>query len=161
MSIAATEVGRTAADRAVGVETGLSEEEAARRLAEAGAPARLGTSRSYASIVRANVLTVFNLILAGVRRADADLRRSRATRCSSAIIVANSAIGITQEVRAKRALDRLSLLVAPQATVRRDGDDRKVAGRARSWSTISWCSQPGDQLIADGPSLSRRRSSAR
>ena len=33
------------------------------------------------------------------------------------IIVANSTIGIVQEVRAKRALDRLSLLVAPPAGV--------------------------------------------
>jgi hypothetical protein len=44
---------------------GLSEGEASQRLARAGRPARQVTSRSYASIVRANVLTVFNLILAG------------------------------------------------------------------------------------------------
>ena len=38
--------------------------EAARLPAGCGPPGRPRTSRSYASIVRANVLTVFNLILA-------------------------------------------------------------------------------------------------
>ena len=78
------------------------------------------TSRSYASIVRANVLTVFNLILAGfgvVTLIFGDARDA----LFLGIIVANSTIGISQEVRAKRALDRLSLLVAPHAKVRRDG----------------------------------------
>jgi len=48
-----------------GEPAGLSEAEAQRRLAAAGRPERQSTSRSYASIVRANVLTVFNAILAG------------------------------------------------------------------------------------------------
>lgn len=43
---------------------GLSREEAARRLAERGPLEPPATSRSYWSIVRANVFTVFNLILA-------------------------------------------------------------------------------------------------
>ena len=44
---------------------GLTEAEAQRRLLAASRPQPQGSSRSYASIVRANVLTVFNLILAG------------------------------------------------------------------------------------------------
>lgn len=43
---------------------GLSEQEAARRLRARGRPPRRRSSRSYASIVRASVLTVFNAILA-------------------------------------------------------------------------------------------------
>ena len=45
-------------------ERGLTKAEALRRLPERAAPARRGASRSYGSIVRANVLTLFNLILA-------------------------------------------------------------------------------------------------
>jgi hypothetical protein len=45
-------------------ERGLSEVEARRRLPGRPPPAPTGASRSYGSIVRANVLTVFNLILA-------------------------------------------------------------------------------------------------
>ena len=40
------------------------------------------------------------------------------------ILVANAGIGIAQEVRAKRALDRLAALVTPTARVVRDGETR-------------------------------------
>ena len=43
------------------------------------------------------------------------------------ILVANIVIGSFQEIRSKRALDRLAALVAPKATVRRDGAEREVA----------------------------------
>ena len=98
---------------------GLSESEAAARLSARGGslPARSG--RSYASIVRANVLTVFNLILAAfgaLTLVFGDWRDA----LFLGVILANSGIGITQEMRAKRALDRISLLVAPRARVRRE-----------------------------------------
>ena len=55
---------------------GLTETEARRRLrASARRPVAKQSSRSYASIVRANVFTVFNLILARRRRAHARVRR--------------------------------------------------------------------------------------
>ncbi len=99
---------------------GLSEADAAERLIACGRIPPQRSSRSYASIVRANVLTVFNAILAGfgaLTLAFGDWRDA----LFLGVILANSGIGITQEVRAKRALDRLSLLVAPRATVKRGG----------------------------------------
>ena len=42
------------------------------------------------------------------------------------VIVANTLIGIVQEVRAKRTLDRLALLVAPRARVWRDDEYREL-----------------------------------
>ncbi len=42
------------------------------------------------------------------------------------ILVSNVAIGSFQEIRSKRALDRLAALVAPDAVVVRDGVDRRV-----------------------------------
>jgi cation-transporting P-type ATPase E len=113
-----------AAPRAAG--PGLSEQEAAQRLAERGRVSRPPTSRSYLSIVRSNVLTVFNLILAGfgvVTLVFADWRDA----LFLGILLANASIGIVQEVRAKRALDRLAVLVAPRATVVRDGRARELA----------------------------------
>jgi hypothetical protein len=59
----ATVAGRRRPDRDL-APPGLSEAEAERRLAAERSPRRAETSRSYASIVRADVLTVFNLILA-------------------------------------------------------------------------------------------------
>ena len=104
---------------------GLSEAEASARLAARGRARRERSGRSYLSIVRANVLTVFNLILAAfgaVTLIFGDWRDA----LFLGVIVANAVIGITQEVRAKHALDRLTLLVAPVARVRRGGVERSL-----------------------------------
>lgn len=134
------------------VAAGLTEAEAAQRLAERVPLRTAGTSRSYASIVRANVLTVFNLILAGfgiVTLIFGDPRDA----LFLGIIIANSGIGITQEVRAKRALDRLALLVAPTATVRRDGRVRPLSIEEVVVDDIVMLAA-GDQVIADGTLVS-------
>jgi hypothetical protein len=127
---------------------GLSEAEASRRLASRGGSGEIATSRSYASIVRANVFTVFNLILAAfgvLTLAFGDWRDA----LFLGILVANTAIGITQEVRAKRALDRLALLVAPRATVLRDGNTRSLpAAEVVEGDLVAV--QAGDQIVADG-----------
>lgn len=132
-------------------DVGISEAEAARRLAATPRRAH-STSRSYASIVRANVLTVFNVILASfgvVTLVFGDARDA----LFLGIIIANAGIGITQEVRAKRTLDRLSLLVSPRATVRRDGGTRPVPTREVVVDDVVVLA-PGDQLVADGILLS-------
>jgi cation-transporting P-type ATPase E len=127
---------------------GLAEAEAQRRLLAAGRPQPQGSSRSYASIVRANVLTVFNLILAGFGAVTLIFGDAR-DALFLGIIVANAGIGITQEVRAKRALDRLSLLVAPHARVSRDGSVRQLPVEGVVVGDVVIL-EPGDQLIADG-----------
>jgi P-type E1-E2 ATPase len=128
--------------------TGLSEAEARRRLPERAAPARTGASRSYGSIVRANVFTLFNLILAAfgtVTLLYGDWRDA----LFLGILVANTAIGIVQEVRAKRALDRLSALVAPTANVVRDGRPRPLhVDEVVPGDLVRLA--PGDQVVADG-----------
>ena len=65
------------------------------------------------------------------------------------VLVGNSAIGITQEVRAKRALDRLAALVAPTATVVRDGEPEHL-GVADVVTGDLVRVEAGDQLVADG-----------
>jgi cation-transporting P-type ATPase E len=127
---------------------GLSAEEAARRLLARGRVEPAPSSRSYGSIVRANVFTVFNLILAffGVLTLAFG---SWQDALFLGILVANSLIGIVQEVRAKHALDRLSALVAPTATVLRDGEPRRLpSAELVEGDVVSL--QPGDQLIGDG-----------
>jgi len=127
---------------------GLSEDEAQRRLRVRGPLRPPATSRSYASIVRANTLTVFNLILAvfGVLTlAFGDWRDA----LFLGVLLANTAIGITQEVRAKRTLDRLALLVAPRATVVRDGVARAVGVEELVEGDLVLVAA-GDQLVADG-----------
>ena len=129
-------------------ERGLSEAEAKRRLPERPPPAPTGTGRSYGSIVRANVLTIFNLILAvfgAVTLIYGDWRDA----LFLGILVANTSIGIVQEVRAKRALERLAALVAPTATVVRGGEPRRLHVDEMVLGDLVRLA-PGDQVVADG-----------
>ncbi|HXD53941.1 MAG TPA: HAD-IC family P-type ATPase [Solirubrobacteraceae bacterium] len=129
---------------------GLSEQEAAERQVGGRSTAR-ASSRSYATIVRANVFTVFNGILGGfgaVTLIFGDWRDA----LFLAVVVANATIGITQEVRAKRSLDRLALLVAPRARVRREGREREVAVEEVVDGDLLAVG-PGDQVVADGELL--------
>ncbi|MDX6510090.1 MAG: cation-transporting P-type ATPase [Gaiellaceae bacterium] len=65
------------------------------------------------------------------------------------ILVANSGIGIGQELRAKRALDRLAALVAPTAHVVRGGQARDVPVEGVVEGDLVRV-QAGDQIVADG-----------
>jgi cation-transporting P-type ATPase E len=65
------------------------------------------------------------------------------------ILVFNSAIGIWQEVSAKRALDRLAALVVPTATVTRDGVTREVRVEELVPGDLVHV-KAGDQIVADG-----------
>jgi cation-transporting ATPase E len=127
---------------------GLSDSEAAELLAQRGASRRQRTSRSYASIVRANVFTVFNLILAVAGAATLAFGEWQ-DALFLGVLVANAGIGTVQEVRAKRALDRLSALVAPTATVVRGGVARKAAVEEIVPGDLVRVG-PGDQVVADG-----------
>ncbi|MCB0881495.1 MAG: HAD-IC family P-type ATPase [Thermoleophilia bacterium] len=128
---------------------GLTEAQAAAVLASRGGPPPPPeSSRSVASIVRANTLTVFNLILVAfgvITLAAGDWRDALFV----AILVANSGIGILQEMRSKRALDRLAALATPHARVVRDGRERHVAvGEVVPGDLVAL--GPGDQVVADG-----------
>jgi magnesium-transporting ATPase (P-type) len=132
---------------------GLSSSEAARRLRELGAPAD-NSSRSTRSIVYANVFTLFNaivlvffiLVISQGLFADA---------LFGLIAIVNSAIGIRQELRAKDVLDNLALLVAPRASVIRDGEQVELlAEEVVPGDTIRI--EPGNQLVADGRVTSSR-----
>jgi P-type E1-E2 ATPase len=127
---------------------GLTEREAERRAAARGRPPRRRTSRSYASIVRANVFTVFNLILAVAGAATLAFGEWQ-DALFLGVLVASSTIGVVQEVRAKRALDRLSALVVPHATVVRDGTPRQLAVEELVVGDLVRLG-PGDQVVADG-----------
>ena len=127
---------------------GLSEAEAAARLAARGPSPRPASSRSYTSIVRANVLTVFNAILAAFGALTLLFGDPR-DALFLGIIIANATIGITQEARAKRALDRLASLVAPRATVVRDGVARELATAEVVPGDLVRV-RAGDRVVADG-----------
>ena len=72
------------------------------------------------------------------------------------VLVANTLIGIVQELRAKRTLDRLTVLTAPTATVVRDGEAARVAPSAIVRDDVVALA-PGDQVVVDGEVLTSER----
>lgn len=131
-----------------GAPIGLSEAEAQRRLNQRGPVTRAPASRSYTSIVLANVFTVFNLILLLLGAAALTFADPR-DALFLGVLVSNSAIGIIQEIRAKCVLDRLATLVAPTGTVLRDGHSRKVRVEGIVPGDLVQV-DVGDGIIADG-----------
>ena len=73
-------------------------------------------TRTYGQIVRANVFTRFNALL-GSMLVLILIVGPLQDALFGFVLVANAAIGILQEVRAKRTLERLTVLTAPKATV--------------------------------------------
>jgi hypothetical protein len=128
--------------------TGLTEVEAARRLEARGALRRQRSSRSYRSIVRGNTVNIPNgilLLFGGLTLAFGSWKDA----LFLGILVANIGIGSFQEIRSKRALDRLAALVAPEAVVVRDGVDRRVpVDRVVVGDLLRVAA--GDQVVADG-----------
>ena len=91
------------------------------------------TSRSLMEIARANLLTRFNAIL-GTMFVLILVFGAAQDGLFGFVLVTNALLGIVQEWRAKRTLDRLAVLSAPRARVVRDGavrGDRRVGRRAR------------------------------
>jgi cation-transporting ATPase E len=83
-------------------------------------------TRSIQEIVRANVLTRFNALLGGMLVVIL-LVGPIQDALFGLVLIANSMVGIVQEIRAKRTLDRLTLLTAPRARALRDGQVRDLS----------------------------------
>jgi cation-transporting ATPase E len=76
--------------------------------------------RSLAQILRANVLTRFNAILGALFVVVLVIGPPQ-DALFGVVLVVNTGIGVAQELRAKRALDRLAILTAGRARAIRDG----------------------------------------
>jgi cation-transporting ATPase E len=135
------------------IERGLSSATAAKRLRELGPPAE-NSSRSTSSIVAGNVFTLFNAIIGAFFVLDLSLGLY-ADSIFGLIAVINSYIGIRQELKAKRTLDELAVLVAPHAKVVRDGAIVSLLAEEIVPGDVVQV-EPGDQLVADGEVLSTR-----
>lgn len=105
------------------------------------------TSRSLWEIVRANVLTLFNGIVAGcfILLLVLDQWRDALFGFSA---LGNSLIGIVQEYRAKKSLDRLAILHAAESKVVRDGRPQRIPADALVPDDIVLLSA-GEQVSAD------------
>ncbi len=133
----------------IDVTEGLTEAEVQERVREGRAndvPA--APTRTVAQIVRANIFTRFNAIL-GAMEAVILIVGPVQDALFGFVLVANAAIGIVQELRAKRTLDQLTLLTAPRARVLRDGRLREVqVGEVVQDDVIDI--EAGSQIVVDG-----------
>ena len=143
----------TAADTPDAAEPGLSSAEAAKRLRKLGSPADT-SSRSVSSIVAGNVFTLFNAII-GVFFVLILSLGLIADAIFGVIAIVNSYIGIRQELKAKRTLDELAVLVAPRANVLRDGVAVSLLAEEIVPGDVI-AIEPGDQLVADGEAIASR-----
>ncbi|KUI10525.1 magnesium-transporting ATPase [Mycolicibacterium acapulense] len=136
--------------------TGLTEAEVAQRIAEGktnDVPTR--AARSVSDIVRANVFTRINAIL-GVLLIIVLSTGSIINGAFGLLIIANSGIGIIQELRAKRTLDKLAIVGQTKPLVRRQTGAGSAAQQL-SPSDIVLDDiielGPGDQIVVDGEVL--------
>ncbi|WP_326634507.1 HAD-IC family P-type ATPase [Nonomuraea fuscirosea] len=106
------------------------------------------SSRSLSAILRANVFTLFNLVI-GVLWALILIFGEWQDGAFGLVIVANALIGIIQEVRAKRTLDKLAVINEAPVRVRRDGEERQVSPRDVVLGDLILLG-PGDRLLVDG-----------
>jgi cation-transporting ATPase E len=134
------------------VAAGLSDVEVAQRVAEGKSndvPTR--AARSVKEIVRANVFTRINAIL-GVLLIIVLATGSVINGLFGILIVANSAIGIIQELRAKQMLDKLAIVGQAKPVVRRQsGTAAKLPNEVVLDDVIEL--GPGDQIVVDGDLL--------
>ena len=130
------------------VNPGLTAAEVAERVA-AGLTNKQDTSssRKFSSILRANFFTLFNAIVGGSFLALLLLGQWKDALFGLAVI-SNILIGVIQEYRSKRTLDRISLLHAPHARARRNGELVDLKLEEIVMDDLLEL-RAGDQLLAD------------
>ena len=139
-------------DAAATTWSGLSAAEVAQRTT-AGRVNRTDdrSSRTVGEIIRANVFTRFNAVIAALMGVVLALGEWR-DALFGFVMIANIAIGVVQEWRAKTTLDRLSLVSAPKVAVWRDGTRHELASEGLVVDDVFELA-PGDQIVVDGEVL--------
>ena len=108
---------------------GLTSEQVKQRVAEKLTnKTKKVVGKSYLSIFASNVFTFFNL-LGFIIFLLMLLCKSVTNMMFIVIILANTVIGIFQEIRSKRAVEKLSIVSEPTATAVRDGKEEEIATR--------------------------------
>jgi cation-transporting ATPase E len=121
-----------------------------RRANGQGNRAPLKTSRSYLQIVRENVFTTVNTILFVLGIVLIILGQTSDALVSVSVVFINVLVGVVQELRAKRTLDRIALLTRPQVVAIRAGREQLIdPGEIVAGDLL--VVRPGDQIVVDGP----------
>ncbi len=110
-------------------------------------------TKTVKQIVRSNVFTYFNFVFLAIAGM-LILVRSWRDLTFLPLIIANTLIGIFQEIRAKITLDNLIILNSPQAVVVRDGEEKKINAEELVQDDIvvfeAGNQIPADAVVVDG-----------
>lgn len=109
-------------------------------------------SKSVGKIIATNTFTYFNFVFTLIAVLLCIVQSYRDITFLP-IIIANTLIGIVQEIRAKITLDRLTMLNAPTASVIRDGEELKVDAEKLVLNDVV-IFRAGNQIPADAKVLS-------
>src|SRR5262245_48384137 len=135
---------------------GLTSAEVAERIARGQvnrAPSR-GWAE-YRGILARNLFTLFNALVVPAAVALFLMGDHGSAWAVSAMAVINTLIGLAQELRAKRHLDKLAILAEPRARVRRDGQAISIpAGDIVRDDLVLIAA--GDAVVADGIAVESR-----
>lgn len=107
------------------------------------------TGRTYLQIVRENVFVFVNNLMYVLGALLILLGRYTDALVSVSVVLTNAVVGVVQEVRAKRELDKIALLTRPRATVIRDGEETEVLPDDLVLGDLLVI-RPGDQIVLDG-----------
>jgi cation-transporting ATPase E len=108
--------------------TGLTQAQARERAAAGWANLPIDPpGKTVEQIVFTNVFTYFNMLFFLLAACVLVFGGTWQNAMFLGVIFANIAIGIIQELRAKRTLDKLTLITAPKGTVVRDGEEQKLS----------------------------------
>ena len=131
---------------------GLTRKQAAQRLASGWSNAPVDPpSKSVEEIITSNVFTYFNLIFAIIAGLLIFVGAFRDLTFLP-VIIGNTLIGIIQEIRSKKVLDKLNMLNEPKVTVVREGKTSSIPADQAVLDDVAIFSA-GNQICADAAVL--------
>ncbi len=130
--------------------TGLTSSEVAERQRNGQSnDVKLSTSRTYRDIIQANVFNPVNVVLYAIGLGMMLVGDYRSAVTTVGLVVFNAAVGIIQEIRAKRKLDEIALLARVKVSVLRDGAEQQVDPSGLVLGDVLVI-RAGDQISVDG-----------
>ncbi len=133
---------------------GLTSVEAQRRADQGLSNVDTTKQRTDADVIRANVLTFFNVILAGLIIALLAVGEFQDCFFVGIVVILNVAVSTFQELKATRTLRELVALTAPETTVVRDGIEASIRADEVVQGDLVHLKK-GDQVVVDGHIVAR------
>ena len=134
----------------VNLETGLTQEQVNQRIEDGLVnKTKKHVTKSYLRIIYENVFNFFNILLFAITAAMIVARIPFEKFLFAAILALNIGIGLYQDIRARKLIDKLKVVSSVKVTVLRDGELKEIKANQVVLSDIISIKQ-GNQLVCDG-----------